>query len=376
MSALKKEIETSGQQSLDACKAIDQKVDDYEKLVRDQFESQMKTLEEIKIQRIKARVDLEKGNTQVLQSIEEKSNSRLNSLNDIHSKVDAFSAEISIEEKVGLKHIESIDVLNTEKTQQLMNQLNEMNTKNTSLPEQTKNLIQSRKEVLIKQMSETNKLIDDSIKMSDKQLSVKQSTLKAFEESFNKGIEEQTALVSQIEHNIQQINGCVDEKTSEMIRMTQTMERSQIREIENRSKSFESFVKNDLIQDTPTGTTPQKTTYTYPRDLVETSPHQRILERFRLVNACNTPLPESEEQDSELLSSRSSSSSSLKSFSSNDENLKPLTDNQKRKKGLKSKYNSKSKVESKASDQTFTLENETSLRRSLTPRVLTTNRNN
>jgi len=375
MAALKDEIKTSGQQSLDNCQVIDQKVEDYEKLVRDQFESQMKALEEIKIQRIKAKVGLEKGNTRVLESIEEKSNSRLNSLTDINSKVDAFSAEISIEEKAGLKHIESIDVLNTEKTQQMMNLLNEMNTKNTSLPEETKNSIESRKEVLSKQMSETNKMIDDSIKMCDKQLSVKQSTLKAFEESLNREIEEQTALVSQIEQNIQEINGCVDEKTSEMIRMTQTMERSQIREIENRSKSFESFVRNDLTQDTPTGTTPQKTTYTYPRDLVATSPHQRILERFRLVNACNTPLPENEdtEQDSELLSSRSSSSSSLKSFSSNDENMKPLTDNEKRKKGLKSKFNPKSKVESKASDQTFSVETEP-LRRTLTPRVLTNNR--
>jgi len=264
--------------------------------------------------------------------------------------------------------------LNTENTQQLMDQTNEVNVKNTEHPNQIQELISTRKEITSEKFSHFNHLIVDSINSCDKQMSAKQSALKEMSDCLNEGLSEQKSFVVNIVENVKHITECVSEKTSEMSRMSETMEKSQIRAIESRYKSFEAFVKNDLTKDIPTGTTPQKTEYSYPRDLQQTSPHERILERFRLNSAANTSLPE--ENESEFLSD---SNSSAKSFGSNDENAKPLTDTQKRRKpGFQSKSKSNSSLKKiSESEQTFIVsDTEPQKRTIVTPKPLTANRNN
>ena len=43
----------------------------------------------------------------------------------------------------------------------------------------------------------------------------------------------------------------------------------------------DKFLMEDLRRDTPTGTTPAKREFQYPRKLVTTSPYERILKNFR-----------------------------------------------------------------------------------------------
>ena len=222
--------------------AIDREIDEFEKVMK----SQLQKLSDIKVQRIKARVESQNGSTQVMDNIKEKSASRMKSLDEFNSKVDSFAVEIRCEEKAGLKYVESIDELNTEKTQQLMNHLNDINTKNTNLPNLSKELIESRKEVLTQKVSEINKMIDDSIKLCDKQLTAKQTTLRSFEESYTQGFGEQKELVSNIAQNMSQITECVTNMTSEMVQMSQTMEKSQIREIRRILNSREGVQKGRL----------------------------------------------------------------------------------------------------------------------------------
>ncbi|XP_011875428.1 PREDICTED: bipolar kinesin KRP-130 [Vollenhovia emeryi] len=53
-----------------------------------------------------------------------------------------------------------------------------------------------------------------------------------------------------------------------------------ITELHSVQESVEKFVE-DLRHDTPTGSTPARKEYRYPRYLAETSPHERIIQRFR-----------------------------------------------------------------------------------------------
>ncbi|XP_046423886.1 kinesin-like protein Klp61F [Neodiprion fabricii] len=43
----------------------------------------------------------------------------------------------------------------------------------------------------------------------------------------------------------------------------------------------DKFITEDVQRDIPTGSTPVKTEYRYPKELAETSPHQRIIQHFR-----------------------------------------------------------------------------------------------
>ncbi|CAG2165078.1 unnamed protein product [Oppiella nova] len=324
--------------------------------------------------RIKTRVNHQNSSSELNTKLMETKKNSTNCFQDLSSKVDGYVSQIQMEEKIALKYVESVDNLNTENTQQLMDQTNEVNVKNTELPNQIQELITTRKETTSEKFSHFNHLIVDSINSCDKQMSAKQSALKEMSDCLNEGLSEQKSFVVNIVENVKHITECVSEKTSEMSRMSETMEKSQIRAIESRYKSFEAFVKNDLTKDIPTGTTPQKTDYSYPRDLQQTSPHERILERFRLNSAANTSLPE--ENESEFLSD---SNSSAKSFGSNDENAKPLTDTQKRRKpGFQSKSKSNSSLKKiSESEQTFSVsDTEPQKRTIVTPKPLTANRNN
>ncbi|KAI1295600.1 Kinesin-like protein KIF11 [Halotydeus destructor] len=58
-------------------------------------------------------------------------------------------------------------------------------------------------------------------------------------------------------------------------------EKTMLKEVTCRVADFEKLITDNLAKDIPSGQTPQKTTYSYPTELVSTSPHERVLERFR-----------------------------------------------------------------------------------------------
>jgi kinesin family protein 11 len=329
-------------ESIGAKQSMSQKWDQLNKLMND-----------MRIEQIKENTSFQKSTSDMINKLNEATVSNQEFKDKITVKVEEFSDRIVKEENVGLENVEGIDDLNTKNTQQIMNNLNQINDKNTLFANQTKALITQSEEFLAKELKESIQMNDDVIKTTDKQLNAKRIAVTEMSEKLTDELEEEKALVSSINENIENITECVSDKTSEMIRMATTMQNSYVREIDHRFKDFEKFVKNDLIKDIPTGTTPQKTQYCYPRDLVQTSPHERILERFRQTldanDAINISLPE--ETDSEFLSDCSNisehSSSSVMS-NANNENIKPLTTNTKGTKarfGLKVKSNSDLKTQ-------------------------------
>ncbi|GIX90330.1 hypothetical protein CDAR_506912 [Caerostris darwini] len=61
-------------------------------------------------------------------------------------------------------------------------------------------------------------------------------------------------------------------------------------EIFNTDLMLEKFISEDLVKDISTGKTPQRKTFTYPQELVATSPLDRVLRRFRLQREKDTDL--------------------------------------------------------------------------------------
>jgi hypothetical protein len=77
----------------------------------------------------------------------------------------------------------------------------------------------------------------------------------------------------------------------------------------------EKFLDEELLKDVPTGTTPQRREFNYPRSLVQTRQHDVILEEFRTKyfanEAQNTSLPSDSEFFSETPQTVSAASSVL-----------------------------------------------------------------
>ncbi|XP_035233652.1 kinesin-like protein Klp61F [Stegodyphus dumicola] len=71
-------------------------------------------------------------------------------------------------------------------------------------------------------------------------------------------------------------------------------------EIFKRDLEFEKFIAEDLVKDVSTGTTPVRKTYVYPKMLVATSPHDRILQRFHAQLAADTAVAVNLPLDSSL----------------------------------------------------------------------------
>jgi len=90
-------------------------------------------------------------------------------------------------------------------------------------------------------------------------------------------------------------------------------------EIKQRNDDVVKFLVEDLTHDVPTGQTPQRREFSYPRFLASTSPHERIVERFRQERANQSDESDSDatEETAEFAElSRSSSSKGSKSVSS------------------------------------------------------------
>ncbi|XP_013399469.1 kinesin-like protein KIF11-B [Lingula anatina] len=76
----------------------------------------------------------------------------------------------------------------------------------------------------------------------------------------------------------------------------QEQSQKHVSELTARYEELEKFLTEELRKDVPTGTTPQRRDFTYPRILTKAEPHDSLLENFRekynLEEALNVPLPE------------------------------------------------------------------------------------
>ncbi|GBM01025.1 hypothetical protein AVEN_55532-2 [Araneus ventricosus] len=127
------------------------------------------------------------------------------------------------------------------------------------------------------------------------------STLLVAQETNQKNM---NVIITSLSEKVNSTKLCVEEcysplkvTTSETINKISEFEQrknsttSQVKEkIRNIYFSSEKLVAEDLVKDIPTGKTPQRKTFVYPRDLVATSPLDRVLQRFRSQRAMDTDL--------------------------------------------------------------------------------------
>ena len=62
---------------------------------------------------------------------------------------------------------------------------------------------------------------------------------------------------------------------------TKMAQKNLLKGLDDRSSEVKSLVHSGLKKDVPTGQTPMKTPFNYPTNLTQTSPHERVLARFR-----------------------------------------------------------------------------------------------
>ncbi|CAL1261885.1 unnamed protein product [Larinioides sclopetarius] len=127
------------------------------------------------------------------------------------------------------------------------------------------------------------------------------STLLVAQETNQKNM---NVIISSLSEKVNSTKHCVEEcysplkvTTSETLNKISDFEQmknnaiSQVKEkIRNIYLTSEKLVAEDLVKDIPTGKTPQRKNFEYPRDLAATSPLDRVLQRFRSQRAMDTDL--------------------------------------------------------------------------------------
>ena len=240
---------------------------------------------------------------------------------------------------------EAVQVINTEqdKVSKSVESYDQVSSQiSTALIRQTMDLIEKREDAYnesIEQINKINHFVTDAFTRAEKG----DEELSAMVETHS------TTLTSQVAEADKDINGklkvgistveglhtsadhlahSLNENIDEIKKRAQVNENSQIRQIDSIRTSFTKFIECDLVDDVPTGQTPQRCPFEYPRDLAHTSPHDTILSRFR---AAMQPANESIMEDVEVPqaesngveSNVSSCSSSQLSLNANNENSAP-----------------------------------------------------
>ncbi|GFU14469.1 kinesin-like protein KIF11-A [Nephila pilipes] len=111
-------------------------------------------------------------------------------------------------------------------------------------------------------------------------------------------------ITSSLSKKISMANCCIEESSKSLKNVTDEVsykisesekQRNQItsqikKEILNLDLRLEKFVSEDIVKDIATGKTPQRKTFSYPTELVATSPLNRVLQRFRSQRAIDIDL--------------------------------------------------------------------------------------
>ncbi|XP_078702020.1 kinesin-like protein KIF11 isoform X2 [Branchiostoma floridae x Branchiostoma belcheri] len=108
--------------------------------------------------------------------------------------------------------------------------------------------------------------------------------------------------LAQATAHVENMKGVVMSHSDDIVTLS-----NQTREgLRQRGTEVTDFLSKDIKADVPTGTTPQRRAWAYPRALSKTDPHDELLQKFRLEETAkllelgeNQPLPEDSEDDEE-----------------------------------------------------------------------------
>ncbi|XP_014668167.1 PREDICTED: kinesin-like protein KIF11-B [Priapulus caudatus] len=126
------------------------------------------------------------------------------------------------------------------------------------------------------------------------------------------------ALTQHLSEHCQQVAAQMQNEVSLQVALLDQTESNVQQELEMRKEQLDTFLADELKVDIPTGTTPQRRDFAYPRTLSRTQPHDQLLQTYRasvdVSDAMNVsqarvlPLPEDtfvEEEDQENVNQQS-----------------------------------------------------------------------
>jgi kinesin family protein 11 len=183
--------------------------------------------------------------------------------------------------------------------------------------------------------SETENLLNALKLQSDVKKKVIQSAddeVRALQSLERDMTDKSSETLSQVETVAQNVSDLVKELNAELNMEKIHKERVEKELLQKLARQSQDVMRlpSDLQRDVPTGETPQKVTYEYTRVLARTSPHTKIVDRFRqdrisaqteLATKC--PLPDDANSEDSDLNSRPASVASTSSEGSSIENKHP-----------------------------------------------------
>ncbi|CAH1257570.1 KIF11 [Branchiostoma lanceolatum] len=105
------------------------------------------------------------------------------------------------------------------------------------------------------------------------------------------------------------------------------------KDLQQRGTEVSDFLSKDIKVDIPTGTTPQRKEWTYPKVLSKTDPHDELLQKFRLEETAkmmeigeNEPLPEDSDDEFDAEESKPEPTSDTESTTSQDTAISSQSD--------------------------------------------------
>ena len=227
--------------------------------------------------------------------------------------VDTKFVIVETNENSRLEHNNSIDRCIAEHFQQRVDRLQELHSHSQEQNEKLQSLLDSQSH------SQTQNLANVFTLQSDLKQKISEivddgvQSLQSLERDMTvKTSQTVSRVASAVQHVDDLMSDLNRELIVEKIHMN-AVEKELLHELEQRSQDVIRLTE-ELHRDVPTGQTPQKVTYTYPTDLVRTSPHERILTRYRqnriealteLAAECELP-----DENSDDLNSRPPSASS------------------------------------------------------------------
>lgn len=281
-----------------------------------------KLFNEFKVEQIRENNSFVKSASGLITKIDQTVNSNVEKGKNFINHVDNSDQIMLNEEKSVLTFIDKVDELSTKNTQIIIDQCHETMKKNDQISDEMMKTVVDQE--IIQDIKDSMEINNQMIGTIDQQIKENETALNQLDNMFSSEITMQNETINKIGKNLGSAVELIAEKTKDMVRSGNTSEKAIIRDIGSCLDDVKYFIKNDLAKVVPTGTTPQKTDYQYPRELIETSPHDKILRRLRTAldpsEALAAPLPE--ESDSELASATSSTLGSNLSIDSviNNEN--------------------------------------------------------
>ncbi|XP_044588058.1 kinesin-like protein Klp61F [Cotesia glomerata] len=120
--------------------------------------------------------------------------------------------------------------------------------------------------------------------------------VEGFKGVLKEDLEEDRGLIKEYKEEVLEMSREVGKSVEEVERKVEGQKEGLVGNVEKIEGSLKRFFEEEVKKDTPTGATPVKKDFEYPRKIVEMSPRERIVEKFRKWRE-EHPEEENEEED-------------------------------------------------------------------------------